>query len=164
MVTEKERNPREKNGFQLLQKANEFSKWTDDLYVRGRVSVRIREKYIRPLDDLVEGMCIKIYDANKLYHSRPPEIGDGMDKYTSEKLYRQTRREAVTLCYQARNDLKMIATRWKRILGEENGKTGYPVIKGIVPELTRKRRFVFEQIAEIDRMLASWYSWMNGRQ
>lgn len=157
----RETNPGEKDGFQLLQKANDFSRWTDDLYVKGRVSIRIREKYIRPLDDLMESMCIKIYDANKLYNSRPPEIGEGMDKYTSEKLYRQTRKEAVTLCYEARRDLKMIATRWKRILGENHADTGYPIVKGIVPELNKKKRYVFERIAELDRMLNSWYSWMN---
>lgn len=151
-------------GFLLLRRANDFSTWTDELYVRGKCARHIREKYIYPLDELTTQFCILIDTANTLYYMLPESEGDYLDRYQMDKIQRQRKGDAIKKAIQARDLLCEITARWRRILGVKKEDTGAVLIPALVQELSKKGRHVFSEIGEIRLMLNSWIRYLNTTQ
>ena len=148
-------------GNKLIARIFSFLTWTDDLYRQGRISQNLRRKYIEPLDWELYELARKVMTARDLYFSdpAPPKDGTLLTAADVEKVRRQNRRDAIAMANDARRNVIAIRTRWRIILGLDR-ESGNPLIPGIIPQLSHKRRFVFQEVAEIDAMLGGMVRWM----
>lgn len=148
-------------GNKLIARIFSFLTWTDDLYRQGRISQNLRRKYIEPLDWELYELARKVMTARDLYFSDPvpPKDGTLLTVADVEKVRRQNRRDAIAMANDARRNVIAIRTRWRIILGLDR-ENGNPLIPGIIPQLSHKRRFVFSEVAEIDAMLGGMLRWM----